>query len=58
MSRAFRCEVDEVPPDWRIERRGDAVVTWSCHDHLAKVCARLQPRTMDGLILERNTPDE
>jgi hypothetical protein len=27
---------------WRIERRGDAVVTWSCDAHLAEECKTMQ----------------
>ena len=52
MSRAFRCGVEvcrELMPDWRIQRRGDAVVSWACDNHLARVCRELQrewePRT-------------
>jgi hypothetical protein len=40
MSLAFRCEECGIAPDFRIERRGDAVVTWACYDHLNVVCAR------------------
>ena len=29
-------------PRWRIERRGDAVVSWSCNQDLSEVCLRLQ----------------
>ena len=43
MSAAFRCEVCNTDlPRWRIERRGDAVVSWSCNQHLAEICLRLQ----------------
>ena len=44
MSYAFRCEVCAAMPLWRIERRGDAVVSWACMDggHLVTVLDRLQ----------------
>ena len=43
MSFAFCCEVcDQTDPQWRILRRGDAVVSWVCDPHLAQVCDRLQ----------------
>lgn len=43
MSRAYCCEVcDAADPHWRIERWGDAVVTWACDTDLAEVCERLQ----------------
>lgn len=42
MSFAFRCEICQVTPWWRIERRGDAVVSWACRDHLSGVAERLQ----------------
>lgn len=28
--------------EWRIHRRGDAVVSWACNLHLAEECHRLQ----------------
>lgn len=43
MSRAYCCEIcDADGPHWRVERWGDAVVTWACDAHLAGVCKRLQ----------------
>ncbi len=42
MSLAFRCEVCDGAPGWRLERRGDAVVSWACSSHLAEVCRGLQ----------------
>jgi hypothetical protein len=42
MSRAFRCEICDKTPHWRLDRRGDAVVSWACNDDLAEVCRRLQ----------------
>lgn len=39
---AFRCEICHGEPRWRIERRGDAVVSWACDPHLADVCHRMQ----------------
>jgi hypothetical protein len=31
---AYRCRVCAGPPTWRLDRHGDAVVDWSCDDHL------------------------
>jgi hypothetical protein len=42
VSRAFRCQVCEGPYTWRIDRRGDAVVSWADDAHLAEVCVSLQ----------------
>jgi hypothetical protein len=42
VSAAFRCEVCEAEPLWRILRRGDAVVSWACPEHLSQICDRLQ----------------
>jgi hypothetical protein len=44
VSYAYRCEICNAMPLWRIERRGDAVVTWACMDpgHLVTVLDRLQ----------------
>lgn len=42
MGGAFRCEVCGTEPRWRVERIGDAVVTWACILDLAEVCRRLQ----------------
>lgn len=39
---AFRCEVCDDTPSWRLTRIGDAVVSWACNGHLALVCHRLQ----------------
>jgi hypothetical protein len=37
VSVAYRCEVCGCIPHWRLEREGDAVVTWSCDLHLTRV---------------------
>lgn len=37
MSRAFYCEACDDIADWRILRRGDAAVTWSCVADLSRV---------------------
>lgn len=42
MTAAFRCEVCSGLPNWCLLRRGDAVVSWACDPHLARVCHRLQ----------------
>lgn len=42
MSFAYRCEVCSGAPDWRIERLGDAIVSWACDPHLAEVCRGMQ----------------
>lgn len=44
VSYAYRCEVCARPPLWRVERRGDAVISWACMDpgHLVSVLYGLQ----------------
>lgn len=42
MSLAFRCEVCDGDPTWRLLRRGDAVVSWACPPHLSQVADGLQ----------------
>lgn len=42
MSRAFLCEVCHSDPMWRIDRRGDAVVSWACDDDVYTVLHNLQ----------------
>lgn len=41
-SYAFRCRTCDGSPHWRLERRGDAVVSWACGNHLGLVAAALQ----------------
>lgn len=41
-SEAFRCEVCSAEPLWSLLRRGDAVVSWACAEHLSQTCERLQ----------------
>ena len=40
--KAYRCGDCGDLPVWSIERRGDAVVSWSCCLHLHEVCRELQ----------------
>lgn len=42
MSRAFRCEKCDGESMWRIERVGDAAVSWACPEDLSSVCEGLQ----------------
>jgi len=42
LGAAFRCLICGLIPRWRLDRRGDAVVTWACDGDLAEVCHRLQ----------------
>lgn len=42
MTYAFRCNVCDSDPVWRIDRRGDAVVGWACDDDLSTVLHNLQ----------------
>lgn len=42
MSLAFRCQICDREPQWTIDRRGDAVVSWACGNDLAAVCDDLQ----------------
>lgn len=39
---AFRCEICHIEPRWRLDRIGDAIVSWACDQDLADVCHRLQ----------------
>jgi hypothetical protein len=39
---AYRCQVCHGDGVWRIDRRGDAVVSWACREHLSAVCDLLQ----------------
>jgi hypothetical protein len=36
------CGICNAHPGWRIERQGDAVISWACNNHLAAECDRLQ----------------
>jgi hypothetical protein len=42
MSEPWTCRMCPAEPRWRLERRGDAVVSWACNDHLAVVASGLQ----------------
>jgi len=42
MSYAYRCEVCDQEPAWRLDRIGDAVVSWACGPHLVLALLRLQ----------------
>lgn len=42
MSLAYRCEICEDEPEWVLERRGDAVITWACGTDLNEVMRNLQ----------------
>jgi hypothetical protein len=42
MSRAFYCAICDGEPMWRIERHGDAVISWACAEHLSEEAGRLQ----------------
>lgn len=43
MRFAYRCEVcDDGQPAWRLDRCGDAVVSWACVRHLSEVCENMQ----------------
>jgi hypothetical protein len=39
---AHRCPMCGHVPQFRLERRGDAVVSWACAGHLADECVNLQ----------------
>lgn len=54
MSYAYRCQEDDGDAQWRIERRGDVVVTWACGDCLPTVCDGLQrPWEATELVVTR-----
>lgn len=40
---AFRCALCDGKPRWRLGRHGDAVVTWSCSEHLVLVLTDFLP---------------
>ncbi len=43
VSYAFCCETCRgTDPHWRIDRSGDAAVSWACDDHLASVMTGMQ----------------
>lgn len=42
MSLAFCCQICDGTPRWRVDRYGDAAVTWACNPHLPAVCHDLQ----------------
>ena len=39
---AFHCGTCDANPQWRLLRRGDAVVSWACSDHLENEIQYLQ----------------
>lgn len=58
MRAAYQCaECDAVDPEWRIDRIGDAVVSWACDQHLAQECHYLQrAHEVTELRLRRAAP--
>jgi FXSXX-COOH protein len=42
VSYAGLCRVCNSDPVWRVERRGDAAVSWACDEDLYAVCQNLQ----------------
>lgn len=50
---ANRCEVCAGNPNWRFDRKGDAVVSWACNDHLLEVLMNLQRDWEDTQITVR-----
>lgn len=42
-SKPYRCGLCDDVPRWRVERVGDATVTWGCPAHLAHVLADFLP---------------
>lgn len=49
---AFHCAVCNGKARWRIDRYGDAVVSWACEPHLTLECAFLQRDWEDRTRLE------
>jgi len=41
-ARVFHCAMCDGDARWRIDRYGDAVVSWACEEHLSHECDRLQ----------------
>ena len=55
MGPAFRCEVCLHRPDWRLDRVGDAVVSWACDHDLAEVVRRMQrPGEVTQLVIRKH----
>ena len=42
-SLPFRCGLCSGEPRWRLDRIGDAIVTWACPDHLVLVLTDFLP---------------
>lgn len=42
MTFVGRCAICNQEASWSIERRGDAVVSWACNDHLVNEVTLLQ----------------
>lgn len=40
---AYRCQLCDGEPRWRLDRVGDAIVTWACPDHMVLVLADFLP---------------
>lgn len=40
---AFRCATCNERPRWRLDRIGDAIVTWACPEHMVLVLADFMP---------------
>jgi hypothetical protein len=59
VSKAFRCEVCDGAPSVRLERVGDAVVTWSCQADVVEVFTRMWRERPDHAIhiSEAKVPD-
>lgn len=52
MTKAFLCEICEDRTGlWRIDRVGDAVVTWSCWLHLSEVVENLQRQNEETRVV-------
>ena len=41
-TRAYRCAICDGDPRWRLDRTGDATVSWACDSHLPAVCDQMQ----------------
>ena len=58
-TRAYRCQGCDGLPNWRLDRRGDAVVSWACDDDLIPLLRELQ-RSFERteIVVRQHIPTE
>jgi hypothetical protein len=53
VSRAYHCEKCDGVASWRMDRRGDAAVSWSCNVDVDAVLLRLQRGSGTEIVVRR-----